>query len=261
MIAGGRNRFARDRDLIGVWAVREIKARYRQSALDLGWSVLTPMLTLAGFGIVLTEAFGVDGDGVPYLSFAWCGLVVWTFVTGGVVNAGNSLLYSADLVRKVYFPREVVPVATIATSLLDLAVGLAALGVLMTVQGVALGPPVVAAPVVLIAVVVWTTGVSLLLAAATVFVRDLSHAVSVAIRVGIFVTPVMYPPSVVPPQWRWVLSVNPLAVFIEALRDALLRRTWPDWGLLGIHSLVGLIVLVGGFLFLVRVEGEMADVI
>lgn len=257
----GQDRLRRVRPLLRAWLVRDVRARYRQSVLDIGWSFITPALTLAAYGIVFTGAFGVDGDGIPYLSFAWCGLVAWTFFAGGVMSGTFSLVAAADIVRKVAFPREVVPLAATLANGLDLGMGLAVLGVLMVLQGVGFSITAVAAVAPLALLLLWTAALAILLGTATAFVRDLAHGVGIVVRVGIMVTPVMYPPSDVPERFQWAVTANPVATAIEGLRDSLLRHDWPDWPLLGAHAAVGIVLLGLALVYVRRVEGNMADVI
>ena len=194
--------------LLPIWTMRDVRAQYRQSTFDIGWSLLTPMITVAGFGLVLSYVFGVEGEGAPYVTFAWAGVVIWTFVATGLTKGASSLVWSADLVRKVAFPKEVVPLAAVASATLDLAVGMVVLGGLMAVQGVTTSVTAVAVLPVLAVAFAWTCGVAVLLATLTVFIRDVAHGLAVVLRVGIFVTPVMYPASAVPEQYRWLLDFN-----------------------------------------------------
>jgi ABC-type polysaccharide/polyol phosphate export permease len=247
--------------LLPLWTAREIKAQFRQSAFDIGWALLTPVITVVGYGFVLTRAFGVDGDGIPYIVFAWAGVVMWTFAANAMMRGASSLVGSAELVRKVPFPKEVVPLANVAAAGLELVVGVVVLIALMIQQGVRPGATAVAAIPVMAAFVIWICGCAILFATVTTFVRDLQHGLAVLLRIGIFVTPVMYPASEVPARYRWALDTNPLAVFIDSLRACLLRGTWPDWTLLGWHSAAGLILLLAAVGYLRRVEGRLADVV
>lgn len=255
------NRFRSIAALVPAWTVREVRAQYRQSALDLGWSLLTPVITLVGYGVVLTRAFGVDGDGVPYIAFAWAGLVTWNFLASSLQKGSMSLVASSDLVRKVSFPHEVVPIAGVFANGLDLLIGLAGLGVLMVIQDVSLRWSAIAVFPVIVVMFVWAIAFSILVATLTAFVRDLHHGLVVMLRIGIFVTPVMYPPSQVPPAWDWALAANPAAVFIDAIRASLLRGEWPAWGLVGAHTAIAVAVLVLATWYSARVSGRLADVI
>lgn len=254
-------RWATIRSLLPAWTLREVRVQYRQSALDLGWSLLTPVITLVGYGFVLTTAFGVDGDGVPYLVLAWTGIVVWTFVSNGLARGASSLVQAADLVRKVSFPKEVVPVAAVLAAGLDLLVGLIVLVPLMFIEGVRISLTAIAVIPVVIVATLWTSAVAIVLATLTAFVRDIVHGLGVVLRIGIFVTPVMYPPSQVPERYRYLLELNPVSVFIESTREPLLRHRWPDWPLLGAHGVVAVFLMVLALWYVRRVEGRIADVI
>ncbi|MCU1499840.1 MAG: type transporter [Acidimicrobiales bacterium] len=260
-VRGRRTRRAWVLELLPIWTIREVRAQYRQSALDLGWSLVTPVVTLVGFGFVLTSAFGVTGDGVPYIVFAWSGLVVWTFVSNALTRGTSSLLWAADIVRKVPFPKEVVPLATVLSAGLDLGIGLVVLVSLMAIQGVRPGWTAIAVVPVLLVMVVWTSALAVLFATITTFVRDLAHGLGVLLRIGIFVTPVMYPVSQVPVRYRPFLRINPVSVYIESIRDAVFRDRWPDWSLIGVHTLVSIGLFVLAVWYLRRVEGRIADVI
>lgn len=249
------------RDLLWPWIVREVRVNYRQTALDLWWSLVTPVIVVAGYGLVLTRFFGVDGGGLPYLSFAWSGMVMWTFFAAGALGGAWSLVYAADLVRKVAFPREVVPFAVVAAAGFELAIGLGILLVLMAIQSVPVTITALSSVVVLAAFSLFVGGVAVVLATMTGFVRDVAHAVSTILRVGIFITPVLYPVTTIPPDLRWVVSVNPVAVYIESFRDGLMRGVWPDWPLLGIHSLLAVVLAVASVAYIRRVGGRLADVI
>ncbi|MFN8016913.1 MAG: ABC transporter permease [Acidimicrobiales bacterium] len=260
--AAPSSRTRRAMRLIPLWTQREVRAQYRQSALSVGWALLTPVIMLIGYGLVLTSAFDVSrGLSVPYATFAWTGLVVWTFMANGILRGTSSLVSSADLLRKTALPYEVVPISAVAAVGLDLVLGLLALVGLMIVQGTSISVQVVAVPFVLLAAFVWTAGAALVLGTVTAFVRDGVHGLAVVLRIGVFVTPVMYPMSQVPEQYRWLIDLNPFAVFIESVRQPLLYHQWPDWELLGLHTLGGVLLVVVGLAYLRRVEGRIADVI
>lgn len=254
-------RLADIRRLLSPWVYREVRAHYRQSTLDLLWSLITPAITVVGYGLVLTRFFGVDGGGVPYLPFAWSGIVLWTFVAGGLIGGSWSLVSAADLIRKVYFPREVVPIAAVLTLSLDLIVGLIILGIIMVFSGMGLSVTVIAAVPALVGLLLWTIGCAIGLATLTAFKRDSAHGISAILRIGIFVTPIMYPVSQIPKQYRWVASANPIAVFVESFRDAVLRDLWPRWDLLIVHTIGAIAIYVLALKLLRRAEGSMSDVI
>jgi lipopolysaccharide transport system permease protein len=240
---------------------RGFRIRYRGSALDLLWSLITPLVLLAVYGVILTQAFDADGGCAPYLSSAWTGLVVWTFFSAGVGAACLSLLGSSDLLSKVYFPREAIPLAEVGVSLIDLGIGLVTLLIVVLIQGVVLSPTAIEAIPALVVLVVWTAGLSVLAATLSVFLRDVGHAVNLLLRAGFFATPVMYETSFLPHDLRWIAAVNPVAVAIDGVRSPVLCGASPDWSLLGIQLVAGCVVLVGSVLYVRRVEDRLVDVL
>ena len=264
--AGGINhswasRIRRVGSLLTVLIPREIRLRYRESALDVGWALITPIAIMAVYGVVLSQSFNVSGSCAPYLITAWTGLVLWTFFAQAVGTATWSLVSSADLVGKVYFPREALPLAVTGASLLDLAIGATTVVILAFFQDVVFAPVTLTAGVALLSLVIWTAAISIISSVIAVFVRDVTQAVQLILRVGFFATPVMYEPDLIPPAFRWTATWNPIAVTIQAVRDPLLCRDHPAWGLLLLHTCAGLAVLVCGIAYVRSVEGRLADVL
>lgn len=241
---------------------REFRIRYRESYLDLAWAIITPLVLLGVYGVILSTAFGADEGGcAPYLSLAWVGLVLWTFFAQGVSSATNSMLDSAELLTKIYFPREALPLANVGVTLIDLGLGAVTVVALALAQGITPSITAVAAIPAVLLLVLWTAAISVFAAALTVFVRDTIHAVNLALRAGFFATPVMYDVSFFPEWLRWLGTVNPVAVAITATRDAVLCGRWPDWEVMALQGLAGAALLVGSVLFVRRVEATMVDVI
>lgn len=264
-LTGGRRGVGARRAHLGplvlALARRDLKTRYRQSALDVAWGFITPVVVMLVYGVVLKGAFDVSGDDLPYLSFAWTGVVAWSFFASGISQGVPSLISAADLISKVYFPRESVPLATVVAALPDLAIASATVLVVAALQGVAPGAHAVLAIVPLALLIIWTAALAVLGAVLTVFVRDVNHGAQLALRVGFFATPVMYPISQLPDGLQWLGVVNPVGVAIEALRDTVLRNTSPDWSLLAIQGVVGTVLLVASIAYARSVEDRMVDVI
>ena len=193
-----RDRWAQTRPLLWLLSLREFRTRYRQSVLDVAWSFISPVVIMVVYGIILHSSFKVSGQGVPYLTFAWTGLVMWTFFSASVGTATGSMLGAADLISKVYFPREAVPLSMVGASLVDLVIGFVTVVLLGLVQGVrpAMSNVVVVLPLLLL--VVYAAAIGMIGAALTVFIRDVDHAVRLILQVGFFATPVMYAPEVLP---------------------------------------------------------------
>jgi ABC-type polysaccharide/polyol phosphate export permease len=254
-------RLAWTTSLLRTLTPREFRIRYRASALDLGWSLITPVALLLVYGVILTGAFDVTGGCAPYLSTAWAGLVVWAFFSSAVGSSAHSLLVSSDLVSKVYFPREAIPLAEVGVSLIDLAIGLVTFVAVFLVQGVPVTHTVVAAVPAILLVVIWSAAISIFAAVLSVLVRDVGHAVGLGLRLGFFATPVMYEADALPERLGWIAVVNPVAVAIGALRDSVLCGTWPSWSLLGAQLVVGIAVLAAALWYVGRIEDRLVDVL
>lgn len=253
-------RIRRSLPLVGMWASREYRIRYRQSSLGLAWSVIQPLALLATFGVVLSLVLRVETEGFPYVTFTYAGLVLWTFISNAVSLGVASTLNAMPVLSKTYFAREVVPLAVVIASLVDLLIGSALLAILAVVQGVGLSVTFAGAVPISIVLGVYVASVAIFGGAFTVFVRDLRHALPVLIQVVFFASPVMYPASLVPEDWRWVNAVNPVAVVVESMRDVVLRHQWPDWALLGAHAAVASVLLIGAIAYTRSVEPRLVDV-
>jgi ABC-type polysaccharide/polyol phosphate export permease len=254
-------RVVRTAQLFRVLSVREFRTRYRQSALDVAWSFINPIVIMLVYGVILSGAFRVSGDGVPYLTFAWAGLVLWTFFAAGMSGAVSSLVSGADLMSKVYFPREVVPLSVVGSNLVDLGIGVISVFVLALVQGVHASVTVLGIVFPLALLVIWTAALGVFGAACTVFLRDINHAVLLFLRVGFFAAPVMYPVATLPTSLQWTASANPIAVVIESFRDTALRGRWPDWPIVLGQLALGGLLLGASVLYVRAVEDRMVDVV
>ncbi len=258
---GWAQRLRRDSHLVRLLAPRELRIRYRQSSVNILWAFITPVAVLLVYGLVLTQTFGVTTSCAPYLVSAWAGLVVWTFFASSVGSAVNSMVQSADLMQKLYFPREALPMSAVAAATLELLVGLVALVVITLIAGVPIGWNALWSVVPLLLVLIWTTAVSILVAVLAAFTRDVVHGVSLLLRVGFFATTVMYEAEQVPPAMAWSVELNPLSVAITELRNSLFCDLGPSWRLLGIHLVVAVLLLVGSLLYSRSVETRIVDVV
>jgi ABC-type polysaccharide/polyol phosphate export permease len=177
------------------------------------------------------------------------GVAVWSLVT------------SASLISKIYFPREAIPLSVVGAALIDLGIGIVTVFGVALFQGVDLKVQVLGMVPALAILVVWTAAVGVFTSALAVFIRDVTQIVQLILRVGFFATPVMYEPSLLPSAFAWTASVNPLAVAIEGVRDSLLCGAWPRWGVLFIHLALGVLLLMASVLYMRSVESRMADVL
>lgn len=254
------DRLARSWELLKILTPREFRVRYRESILDLAWSIITPVVLLAVYGIILTQAFGAEGSCAPYVSSAWTGLVVWTFFSGALGTSTTSLINAAPLTSKIYFPRETIPLADVGVALVDFAIAFATVFLVAGVQGVAPTITVLGAIPVVLLIIVWTAALSVFTSAMAVFIRDITQAVQLFLRAAFFATPVMYEASFLG-SLEWLAVINPIAVGIDGLRRTLLCGTWPQWDLLAIQMVLGCVLLGASLLYMRKIEQRMADVL
>ncbi len=250
---------AATRRLLLAWSRRELRSRYRESGFRGLWNLVQPVTILIIYSFVFTQVFGADGGGLPYLSVAWAGVVVWQFVQQGVQMGMWSFIYEAGTLPKIWYPRIIIPLTPATAALMDLGVGVLLIIGVALVQGIRPTVALVALPLPLLLIIVWVYGASLIVAPMAVFIRDLTTIVPLMMRLGFFTSPVMYPVSQVPEQYQWLFALNPISVAIEGVRDTMLAGVWPDWQLLGVH-LIGATVLLGlGAWYLRRVEHRLVD--
>jgi len=241
-------------------AWRDIKLRYRQTALGVTWAVLQPLATMVVFTVVFSRLARVPSDGVPYPLWSYAGLVPWMYVVNAVGLAAASIVSNVSMVTKVYFPRLVLPLAAVLAGLLDFAVASTLLVGFLAWYGVAPGSTLLAWPVFLVSMVAVALGVGLWLAALNVRYRDVRYVVPFLTQFWLFVTPVAYPSSVLHEPWRALAGLNPMAGVVEGFRWALLG-TSPSPGLLVLSAASTCAVLAGALAYLHRVESDFADVI
>jgi ABC-type polysaccharide/polyol phosphate export permease len=247
--------------LLPVLVRREIRTKYRTSVLDMAWALITPIAVLAVYGIVLTRSFSVTASCAPYLTSAWTGLVIWTVFATAVGGGVTSLVASSELITKVYFPLEAMPLSHVGLSLVDLVVGGATLIPLALVQGVRFTPTALWVVLPVAVLVVWSSVFAVLAAVIAVFVRDAVHLVMLLLRVGFFATPVMYESSFLPPALAWTADVNPVAASIDGVRAALLCGEVPAIGVLGVQLALGLLAFGAVVLYVRSVESRVVDVV
>ena len=250
----------RFRDLFGIFALRDVKLRYRQTALGVIWVVLQPLAASLIFAVIFGVLAHLPSNGSPYLLFVFAAMLPWNLFSGGVQRAGNSLITDARLVTKVYFPRELIPLASAAAVVLDFAVAGVVMLVLMVLYRAAFTPTLLAVvPLVLLALAI-TVGASLFFSALNVYYRDFSYAMPFLLQIWLYATPVVYASSLVPERWRLLFGLNPMAGVIDGFRWAFLGGAFPLGSLAEATVVGGLMLLIGAYVF-ERVERSFADVI
>jgi lipopolysaccharide transport system permease protein len=248
------------RELLWVLTMRDIKVRYKQTVLGAGWAILRPVLTMVIFSVVFGQLAGMPSDGFPYPVFVYAALLPWTFFAGAVGSSGQSLVGSSHLVNKVYFPRLIIPLASVGAGLVDLLISTAILLALMGWYGVGWSAHLFAAPLLLLAVLFTALGVGTLLSALTVSYRDFSHLTPFMIQVWMYVTPVIFPVSIVPQDWQWLMYVNPMTGLVEGFRSAFLGKPF-DLTSLAISFAAAIVLLGIGVAYFEKVERRFADII
>ena len=250
----------RYRELAYFLCWRDIKVRYKQTALGALWAVLQPVLLMAVF-TVIGRAVKVPSDNIPYPIFVFSGLLAWQYFANALNAAGNSLVNSSHLITKVYFPRLITPASAALAGLVDFAIGAAALACLMVYYRFALGWGVLLVPYLVCFTFLTALGVGLWLSALNVEYRDVRHIIPFLIQVGMFVTPVIYPVSVLPDRWQALLYMNPMAGLIENYRACVVGLTPINWSALALSNCGTVVILLSGLMYFRRMEYTFADVI
>jgi homopolymeric O-antigen transport system permease protein len=248
------------RELLLVLTMRDIKVRYKQTVLGAAWAILQPFATMVVFTIFFGHLANMPSDGYPYPVFVYSALVPWTFFANAISSSSNSVAGSAHLVTKVYFPRLIIPLSAIGVGILDFCVAAIILLAMMLFYGVGWSLNLLMAPVLLLAIMFAALGVGTWLSALTVSYRDFRYVVPFMVQLWMFVTPVVYPASLVPTQWRWLFYLNPMSGLIEGFRSVFLAKPFDFLGL-AISAGVAIGLLLIGVVYFERVERRFADII
>ncbi|HEX5874408.1 MAG TPA: ABC transporter permease [Pyrinomonadaceae bacterium] len=248
------------RELLFFLTWRDVKVRYKQTALGAAWAILQPLFMMIIFTIFFGRLAAVDSAGIPYPLFALAGLVPWTFFANAITASGNSLVGSANLITKVYFPRLIVPAAAMLAGLVDFVLAFALLCLMMIYYRVSLTSQVLFLPVLVLMTALFGLGVGTWMSALNVKYRDVRFALPFLIQLWLFVSSVILPSSSVPEKWRWILLLNPMSAIIEGYRSALFGLPF-DWSALGLAAILTIAVLFYAIYSFGRVERSFADII
>lgn len=248
------------RDLLYILTERDIKVRYKQTILGALWAIIQPLFTMLIFTLFFGRLAGMPSDGIPYPIFAYAGLLPWTFFSNAVTNSGNSLVGNSNLITKVYFPRMIIPIASVGAGLVDFAIAFSLLIVLMFYYGVSLTLNILMLPVLVILTTLLAIGIGMWMSALNVKYRDIRYALPFLIQLGMFATPIIYPASLVPEKWRWLLSLNPLTGIIEGYRSAFFARPF-DWFGLAVSAVITFLILVYSAYTFRKMEKTFADIV
>ncbi len=248
------------RELLFFLTWRDVKVRYKQTALGATWAILQPLFMMVIFTIFFGRLAGVASAGIPYPLFALAGLVPWTFFSNAITASGNSLVGSANLITKVYFPRLIVPAAAMLAGLIDFVLAFILLVGMMLYYRVTPTLNLLFLPVLILLTMLFALGVGTWMAALNVKYRDVRFALPFIIQLWLFVSSVIVPSSSASPKWRWLLTLNPMSGIIEGYRSALFGLPF-DWPALGLAAVITVSVLMYSVYSFGRVERSFADII
>jgi lipopolysaccharide transport system permease protein len=248
------------RDLFYFLIWRDVKVRYKQTALGVIWAILQPLLTMMVFTFLFGKLARVPSDGMPYPIFVFAGLLPWNFFAAAVDNSSNSLVGNSALITKVYFPRLVIPSAAVGAALVDFGIAFVILLLMGAHYNVGLSFSMLMLIPLIVQMVLFAVGIGIQMSALNVKYRDVRHALPFLVNVWMYATPVIYPVSFIPGRWRWILVLNPLGGIIEGFRSAIFNRPFV-WSHLAASLAVVLVVLLYSLYSFRRVEKTFADII
>jgi lipopolysaccharide transport system permease protein len=251
----------RYRELLYFLVWRDVKVRYKQTVLGVGWAVLQPVATMIVFSLFFGGLAGMPSDGVPYPVFSFAALVPWTFFSQGLLQSANSLVMSQNLLTKVWFPRLAIPIATVLAGAVDFALAFVVLLGLMLFYGITPTVQVVWLPLLLLLALVTSLGVGLWLSALNVQFRDVRYLVPFLTQLWLFATPIAWPGSLLAEPWRTLYGINPMAGVVEGFRWALLGTDTVPGPMLAVSAAVAVAVLASGALYFRRMERTFADLV
>jgi lipopolysaccharide transport system permease protein len=249
------------RELLYFLIWRDVKVRYKQTALGATWAIIQPVMTMVVFSLFFGRLAKIPSDGVPYPIFSFAALVPWTFFANGLTQSSNSLVGSANLITKVYFPRLTIPIATVLSGVVDFVLAYVVLLVMMIFYGIAPTANVLWLPLFLLLTVVTALGVGMWLSAMNVQFRDVRFVVPFIVQFWLLATPIAYPSSLLSEPWRTVYGLNPMVGVVEGFRWAMLGTNTPPGFSLIVSSAVAVLLLVTGSFYFRRMEKTFADVV
>ena len=249
------------RDLFYFLTWRDIKVRYKQTVLGAAWAIIQPFFTMVVFSLFFGKLAKVPSDGIPYPIFAYAALVPWTFFANGLSQSSNSMVENANLIKKVYFPRMLVPISSVISGVVDFVLAFLVLLGMMFFYGIFPTKNIIWLPLLLVMAFVTALGVGLWLSALNVQFRDVRYTVPFLTQFWLFATPIAYPSSLLSEPWRTLYGINPMVGVVEGFRWALLGTETAPGPIIVVSAFVALALLVGGAFYFRRMEKSFADVV
>jgi lipopolysaccharide transport system permease protein len=249
------------RELLYFLIWRDIKVRYKQTALGASWAILQPVLTMVVFSLFFGKLGKIPSDGIPYPIFSFAALVPWTFFANGLTQGANSMVGSANLITKIYFPRLSIPIAAVVSGVVDFVLAFGVLLLMMFYYRIFPGVNIVWLPAFLLLALVTSLGVSLWLSAMNVEYRDIKYVVPFLAQFWLFATPIAYPSSLLSEPWHTLYAINPMVGVVEGFRWALLGSGTRPGAMIAVSSVTALIILLSGAFYFRRMEKTFADIV
>ena len=247
------------RELLYYLVLRDVKVRYKQTVLGVAWAILQPLFTMLIFTVIFGRFAKIPSDGMPYAIFVYAGLLPWTFFSSNISQASLSLMNQQSLLTKIYLPRLFIPATSIGTGLVDLAVSSIVFGGLLVYYRIGLGVEVLVVPLLVVLTAAASLGVGLTLAALIVTYRDFRYVVPFLVQSWMYISPVIYPVSMVPEKWQPLLALNPMAGIIDAFRSALLGLPF-NLTTLAVSTVSSVLLLTYGLFYFRKTERSFADI-
>jgi lipopolysaccharide transport system permease protein len=235
--------------------------RYKQTALGAAWAVIQPLFMMLVFSLFFGRLAGVPSDGVPYPVFTFCALLPWQLFAHALTESSNSLVGNQNLITKVYFPRLMVPMSAVLGGIVDFGIAFVILLAMLAFYGLAPGWQILALPAFVLLAVMTALAVGLWLSALNVQYRDVRYTINFLVQFWLFATPVAYPSSIIPAQWRVVYGLNPMVGVVEGFRWSLLGKPESPSALVLVSMMVVVTLLVGGLYYFRRMEQQFADIV
>ena len=249
------------RELLYFLVWRDLKVRYKQTAIGATWAILQPLMTMVIFTVIFGHFAQIPSDGLPYPIFAYTALLPWTYFASALSRSSSSVVAEAHLISKVYFPRAVLPLAGTVSGIIDFAVAFPLLLGMMIWYGIMPAWGLLALPLFLLLALATALAVGLWCSALNVRYRDVGYTIPFLTQCWMYASPVAYPVSLVPENWRFVYSLNPMAGVVEGFRWALLGKQGPDFGVMAVSAVVVAVLLVSGLVFFKQMERTFVDVV
>jgi lipopolysaccharide transport system permease protein len=249
------------RELLYFFVWRDIKVRYKQTVIGAGWAILQPFATMVVFSLFFGKLAKLPPAGIPYPIFFYCALLPWTYFAGALSGATSTVVENQRLITKVYFPRILLPLASVISGLVDFAIAFVLLIAMAFYYGIAPTAAALLLPAFLLLAILTALAAGLWLSALNAIYRDVRYVMPFLVQFWMFASPVAYPSTLVPERWRWIYGLNPMAGVIEGFRWAITGQGQAPGALIFVSAAVVVVMLVGGLLYFRRMEGTVADVV